>query len=755
MKKIYQFYLISLVLVFSLSACSMSVGKKPAEIKIPNSNQNKENIENSEVGLSQVSSVEDILASQSEIKKFDNPEDLKEFLENSGNSVQNYYTRSLIVNDLGFGTVMPEMALDSMAVKSLPSTSGMGEARQETDFSQTNVQVKGVDEADIVKTDGEYIYSLTQNELFIVKANPASEAAILSKIKFESSPSDIYINGNNLLVYGEDFELYKEDYSALFKRRSRYTYFKVFDISDKSEPRQLKDIRFEGSYSNSRMIGDYVYFVTNTYENYIEGEPILPRILEDGINTACMDTKCVMPDVYYFPIPYDSYNFTSVNVINLNDLNADIEREIYILSGNQNMYVSENNIYITYTKYISEDQLVMGISKDIILPRLSQKEATKIKKIEEVENYILSDSEKIYKISAILQRFQDGLSKDEQEKLALEIEEKTKQKYKDISKELEKTVIHKIAINGDRVEYKTSGEVTGQVLNQFAMDESNGYFRIATTKNRTWSRFEDNSGESYNNLYVLSDDLKILGSLEDLARGERIYSVRFMQNRAYLVTFKKVDPLFVIDLSIPEKPSVLGELKIPGYSNYLHPYDETTLIGIGKDAKLNENGGVISGGLKISLFDVADVAKPQEADSLVVGDLGSDSISLNDHRAFLFSAEKNLLVIPATIRESEKENTYGKITFRGALWFNITKDKIELKEKISHFSEGDYEGAQYFWNGYAYYDSSVKRSLYINDTLYTISDRYIKMNSLSTTKEVNAIELDLEKKDDFEIINNK
>ena len=762
MKKKFTLFLFSFALVFILSACSFSLDKKPSEKQVDDNIQQKENVVDKKNTNSGSKTIDSILASQSDIKKFNNPEELKEFLENSQTSSGGeYYSRGMNMDDMVFAD-MAESAVDGMAVKSAPQAMGLGSAETENDFSQTNVQVEGVDESDIVKTDGDYIYSLTQNELFIIKANPVESTEIVSKIKFESSPRNIYINDDKLVVFGEDFQVSKATYSQSFRRNSPYTYFKIFDISDRSEPSQLRDIRFEGSYSNSRMIGNYVYFITSTYNYYIDGEPILPRVLENGVDTACREDKCIMPDVYYFNLPYNRYNFSSINVLDLANIDSDVEREVYILSNNQNMYVSESNIYITYTKYISEEQLVMEMTKEILVPRLPQKEADKIVAIDAVENFILNDNEKINKISVILERYIQGLPDDEQESLEKEILAEMKKKYEDISKELEKTVIHKVEIDGSNIEYKTSGEVTGHVLNQFSMDENDGYFRIATTKNRTWSRFDDGSSESYSNLYILDENLKQIGAIEDLAPDERIYSVRFMQNRAYLVTFKQTDPLFVIDLSDLRNPKVLGELKIPGFSNYLHPYDETTLIGIGKDAKLNEHERVVTGGLKVSLFDVSDVANPREADNIIIGDAGSDSIALNDHRAFLFSADRNLLVIPATIREpvtgigaSSNGTRYGKMDFRGALWFDIKKDKIELKEKIIHSDDGEREGENYRWNGNSYYDSSVKRSLYINDVLYTISDKYLKMNSLTSSDEIGNLELKLEKKDDFEIINNK
>lgn len=388
------------------------------------------------------------------------------------------------------------------------------------------------------------------------------------------------------------------------------------------------------------MIGDYVYFVTNYYNYYyVQNEPIIPRILEDGevLAQECEgSTRCFAPEVYYFDLPYDSYNLTSVTAINIKNNQEDINGEVYMLTSAQNMYVSKNNLYITYTKHISEYELIMEVTKEIVYSSLSDKNKSRIEEIEAVSNYILSKSEKMSKISRILERYIMSLSEEEQEDLQEELEIKLKEKYKSLAQELEKTVIHKIAVNKGDLEYQTHGEVPGYALNQFSMDEQAGYFRIATTKNRTWSEYieDEEEKESYSNLYVLDKDMKIVGSVERLALGERIYSVRFMQDRAYLVTFKQTDPLFVIDLKNPVNPRVLGELKIPGFSNYLHPYDNDYLIGIGKDTKETEWGGVRTLGLKLSLFDVSDVSDPKEVDTYVMGDAGSDSIALNDHKAF-------------------------------------------------------------------------------------------------------------------------
>jgi len=261
----------------------------------------------------------------------------------------------------------------------------------------------------------------------------------------------------------------------------------------------------------------------------------------------------------------------------------------------------------------------------------------------------------------------------------------------------EKTAIHKISLNKEMIGYKGKGEVPGHILNQFSMDEFDGNFRIATTIGQV-SR---NGAGSTNNVYVLDEGLNVIGRLENLAPGEKIYSARFMGEKGYLVTFKKVDPLFVIDLSNPANPKVLGELKIPGYSDYLQPYDENHIIGIGKDAVEAEEGNFAwYQGIKVALFDVSDVENPKEIDNMVIGDRGTDSEALRDHKAVLFSKDKNLLVLPISLYEiSQPEyyedgngepvqrpgNTYGQFVWQGAYALKISPEEgISVAGKITH-----------------------------------------------------------------------
>jgi uncharacterized secreted protein with C-terminal beta-propeller domain len=713
------------------------------------------------------------LARQSQIRKFNNYDELKTFLEENSASSDFYYSR-------GFGgevEMMKTLSAPMVEMEEISDSSGsQAVGAGSSDYSTTNIQVEGVDEADIIKTDGKYIYAVAKNDLFIINAHPAKDSEIISKISFKSMPQDIYINGNSLVVYGADTNIYENEFYSKIpqsRRYSPYTFLKVFDISNKKNPKQIRDLDFEGNYTNSRMIGDYVYFVTTTYDYYLDDDIVIPKIIEDGeiLSNDASEERCNCPNIYYFDIPYQHYNFTSITAVNIADNSQKINNEIYLLAGNQNMYVSQNNIYLTYTKYISEEILAIEVLKEMLLPTLSEKNKDKIEKIETVENFILSKEEKLSKIMVILTAHIESLDNKEQENLEGELERKMKEKYKDISKELEKTVIHKIAIDKGNLTYQNFGEVTGQALNQFSMDENNGYFRIATTKNRSWSQFEDESArESYNNLYVLDKNLKIVGSVENLAEGEKIYSVRFMQNRMYMVTFKQIDPLFVIDLKNPKKPKVLGKLKIPGFSNYLHPYDNDTLIGLGRETSENEQGRVTTKGVKLSLFDVSDVENPKETDKYVIGDSSASSIALNDHKAFLFSRDKNLLVIPITKREKIffKEDSITQCigegcvipprpsetsNFRGAVVFAIDKDGFELKGEINH-DDGSSEVSEYRY-GYSYYDTTVKRSLYIDDVLYTFSNKYLKMNDLDDLDLVKNLKLEKNngEGDDFEVVN--
>ena len=585
------------------------------------------------------------LLGENQISRFSSYEELQEFIK----------TNAQYTAFPGRGVVLFNV---SGAVKG----EGFVYAPAAPDYSTTNIQVAGVDEADIVKTDGDYIYLVSGNRTIIVKAYPPEQAQVLSEIELEGTAIATFINGDRLVVFEEETPYYPyydvrwgptgEIYMPLII--SPKTSIKVYDVSDRENPRLQRELSADGQYVSSRMIGDYAYVVINEPVYEQDDEPNLPKIYFGGNETEIPAT-----DIYYSDVSDYYYNYTTIIAINTQNDDQEPTYETILLGASSNLYVSLNNIYLTFPVWGGD----VG--------------------------------------------------------------------------DFGKSSIHRIHIDGDEIEYVASGEVPGMVLNQFSMDEYEGYFRVATTTHERTSR---------NHVYILDMALNITGSLEDLAPGETIYSARFMGERGYLVTFKKTDPLFVIDLSDPSYPKELGYLKVTGYSDYLHPYDENHLIGIGKETT-DEGDFAWYQGVKISLFDVSDVNNPREIDKYVIGHRGTESPVLWDHKAFLFDKSRNLLVIPVSVAEIDESeypygvpsNAYGKPVWQGAYIFHISPDAgLNLTGGITHIEnladlEQDYH---YFRSSF-----SVTRSLYIDDVLYTISEAKIKMNNLENLDYINEVKL--------------
>ncbi|MBI2079797.1 beta-propeller domain-containing protein [Candidatus Micrarchaeota archaeon] len=603
----------------------------------------------------------------SAIPKFDSCNELAEYLKNSNKYGNNYKY---------FGTAMP-LSIDAEAADSTLS------------YSSTNIQVEGVDEADIVKTDGNYIYLISKSSLYIVKAYPAEKAEILSKVELEGTPYELFIDGNSLLVFtsdNEDISYYQEGtYPELriIRYHKWFTKIKVYDISSREKPKLARSVDFEGNYLESRKIGSYVYFVIQNYPTYAKyyvsekAENTLQVVnatvpwYKDSKGSDSYGPIANCTEIGYLPSK-QANSLTVIGSVSMKDFDEDIQKEVIATSG-QNIYASKENIYIAQTDYWVGN----GYGSN---------------KYESKEN----------------------------------------------------TQISKFSLDGGEIHYIGEMEAPGHILNQFSMDEFDGNFRIATTVGQVTREGSYTS----NNIYIFDEDLEMVGKLEDLAPGEKIYSARFMGKKAYLVTFKKVDPLFVLDLSNPKNPKVLGKLKIPGYSDYLHPIDENHLIGLGKDTVEAEEGDFAwYQGIKMAIFDVSDVEKPKEMDKVIIGDRGTESYALNDHKAFLYSKDKNLLVIPvllAEISEEEKDyeraNAYGEYVFQGAYVYEVlTEDGFKLKGRISHYETGDLfkkSGSYFYGDG-----NNIKRSLYIEDALYTISDNKLMASSLDDLSLIKELKL--------------
>lgn len=565
---------------------------------------------------------------KNDLPRFENIEQLREVLK------ENAYEEDLKKNEnLIFDTAITN------------TSSAREEKQQETEYSKTNTQVENVDEADIVKTDGEYIYYVTNSKVYIIKADnlkTISEIEIKEK-KEQFTPREIYINKNKLIILGNSSE-YEEnktitetigilrDYVSV--KSNSMAKAIVYDISNKQEPKKTREVGLDGYYQNSRMIGENIYFISSKRSYYYEGckdDEILPLLRDTASNYQEKRIECT--DIAYFK---DSQNTSYMLVAGFN-INNNEEASIESFFGaNDNIYASERNLYIAQTDY-------------------------------NYENYEHSN-----------------------------------------------TTIYKFNLNDSQIKLQTKGEIKGNLNNQFSMDEYDGNLRIATT--------DGYDKESENQLYILDENLKEIGKIENLAKGERIYSVRFIGKIGYIVTFKQIDPLFVIDLSNPTAPVVKGELKIPGYSSYMHPYDETHIIGIGYNTKSNGYGGVTNANMKMSMFDVSDLENPKEMFNIDIGGSYASSEITYNHKCLFYNKDKNLIGFPVTYREYKaSDDKNGFVIF-----------KIDLEKGFEKYGEITQK---------IDYRTNIDRSIYIGEKLYTLSKTKIISYNLNTLEKIEELEL--------------
>lgn len=581
-----------------------------------------------------------------------------------------------------------DFALNSSALlfdTATKAESAVEDVSDASDYSTTNVQVQGVDEADIIKNDGKYLYHLLDRQLKTSKIYPVNSMEVISTVNYESdfSPLELYVEDDMLVVIGTE---YKNTYKY---HGEAFTQIIIYDIKDRTNPKVVKEVEISGSYNSSRRIDNSLYLVAKKYVNLYDFDdeymPV-PLFRDSQLSDELKEVSC--EEIRYFPDFKCSQYMITVGV-DLSDLSKEAQISTY-LGNSESIYSSKDNMYVTFTSYENQED-----NDEVALKRI----------ISSYSNWKGTTS--IYRF-----KLEDG-----------------------------------------KMNCKATGKVNGSILNQFSMDENNGYFRIATTVGSVTGTGEN---VSKNNVYVLDMELKTVGAIEDIAPGEKIYSVRYMGNRAYMVTFRKVDPLFVIDLSSPENPTILGKLKIPGYSDYLHPYDENHIIGFGKDAAVvnNEEGSwgwadeegtaAYYQGMKIALFDVTDPENPIEMWKEEIGDRGTESELLNNHKALLFSKDKNLLAFPIRVATIEGKNnvkawTYGDTTFVGAYVYELTLDKgFVLKAKLTDLTDEDWKKTGYYYYG----DKSIDRLIYIDDVLYTISNFGYSAYDMDNFEKIGSLELD-------------
>jgi len=668
-----------------------------------------------------------------EIKKISSQQELRNILEASSSfsgGFDDRVLRSFAVEEavmfdtaVSTGAPVPEAAPMPTDGASKVQTGG-------TEYSTTNVQVENVDEPDYLKNDGKYVYIVSQNTLSIIDAYPAEDAKLILKIALDIESQHIqnmFLNEDRLVIFynGQSDEEIIPLFDFVPRRSySSVTHALIVDVSDKENPTILKDYSIDGHFKDARMIGDYAYFVTNS--NIDHQYPRLPVIMEDSV-------RIMTPEAFYFDNVEQFSNFNTLTAINI--FGDTINSETFLMGYTGSFYVSEDNFYLTYQQNMpfgfyensSRDRFF-----DVVVPLLPNDIQDEIKSIQNDSS--LSSSEQWTKISDLMQNAYNEMDKNEKEKLFEKIKDALNEYDRKIQEDTRKIIIHKISIDEDKIEYVAKGTVPGRLLNQFSMDESGDRFRVATTS-EIYTQYEGTIRS--NAVYVLDEQLEIVGELEEIAPDESIFSTRFMGDRLYMVTFQQIDPFFVIDLS-SDTPKILGELKIPGFSNYLHPYDEEHIIGVGRDTKEMDNGRVQQLGIKVALFNVADVNNPKVADDFIIGDSSTHSEALHNHKAFFFDKSRRVLSMPISGDIESLESSSSKMfapeynRWSGFYVFDLDKeDGFDLKGTITHSDDSS-----------RYYGMNFARTFYIDDVLYTASNDYLKMNSFDDLDVINSIKLE-------------
>ena len=596
------------------------------------------------------------------LTKFSSETDFKSYLSEGSKSSSGAYFGSF-----SFGTRSIELMGPSAGIpqdtKALPQVGGGVPER----VSETNVQVKGIDEPDILKTDGKSLFYSSENQYYPQPLRPIEMGT--SVYPYQSQDKIKIINAlpvDKLTVLGNIEKngqlLLAKDMLVVFTDRTIYG----FDVKDTASPKEVWKIDFDNNsrFSTARLYQDKIYLITQTGINISRPCPIIP--LTSGQIPLSID--CV--EIYHpsIVIPADVTYTTSI----ISPVDGKVEKSVSVVGSSSEsvIYMSGKSIYITYAYDIDQVKLMYGFFSEKGEDLVS---AEVLKNLKELQKLDISNQAKMTELSVIIERFQSTLDENERLKMQNEMTNRMKDYAKEHLRESEKTGIAKISLND--VQVAATGAAPGRLLNQFSLDENSDYLRMATTVGGNIF----GSSEGANDVYVLDNDLNIVGSVLNLGKGERVYSARFLGDKGYVVTFKQTDPFYVLDLSNPKSPQVKGELKIPGYSSYLHPLSENKILGVGKDGSQ----------VKLSIFDVTSAENPAEIDKYILDEYWSEALST--HHGFLQDGKHKVLFIPGN---------------KGGYVISYEGDKFVLKKAVS--------------------ETMAKRAVYINDYLYIVgSDKIV------------------------------
>lgn len=531
-------------------------------------------------------------------------------------------------------------------------------------YSGTNVQVPGVDEGDIVKTDGTYIYVLRDVELIIMKAENATVTEVSHTIvgspwdmtgedgeiqkTTEKDPVDLYVVGDRAVILSSYFS-WVSDGKGDSEENSNYVVVDIYDLTDRNAPKLLKSLGQDGYEITSRVIGDRLYLCTAYYvygPDQSDPKLFVPCLYTDGasepIPYGCIGLLPQEDSTTYAVLT--SYDIASAAMVNTQS----------VLGGGDTVYMNQENLYLCKTVYGD---------------RISE------------------------------------TTKDGPYEVTTHLTDTT-------------TTVNRFAVSEGALQYAATGSAPGALNNQFSLDESDGYLRMATTENNGGYRLYVDEGHKFenyesmdstmsNDVFVLDADLQIVGSAENIAPDESVYSARFDGDYGYLCTYRTVDPIFAVDLSKPTAPAVVGEVALTGYSDYLHLWTEHQLFGLGMQTQEVQSEGSTTAkvdGMKMVMIDTTDPAKLSEQSTLQID--ADFSQALYNHKAILVDPARNLIAFPA-------EGNY--------LVYGYSDDQgFQLKKEITFEGEWDWQS----------------RGLYIGDYFYVVGSDCIYTLDLNTLENV-------------------
>ena len=598
------------------------------------------------------------------------------------------FSKRYAIDDLVFSEVSASLdggADSTTRTTAAPSLEGV-------DYSGTNVQVAGIDEPDLVKTDGSRIFVVAQGRLYWIDATATPK--VVDSMSLDGWGQQLFLSGDTLLImtsgggYGVEPFLDRGFAPDTYPGNSERTVLTEVDVSEVGSMRAVRTLTFDGSMISSRLADGSVRVVARSQPTgfawtYPEGNGIRAEQRATEANKKIIEESTLENWVPWYVLedhesgvtsdgpllgcgqvghPDDFSGLSMLTILSI-DLEQGLEpgNGIGLLAEGQTVYASSENLYVATAPWMA------------------------------------------WPIATFAE---DGSGP-----------------------ETLTTQIHMFDISDPReASYVASGEVDGTLLSQWSMDEYKGTLRVVVTNETPWWNSSDVPDSAVITLQREGEQLIEVGSVDGLGKNERVYAVRFIADKGYVVTFRQVDPLYVVDLADPTNPTVTGELKINGYSAYLHPIGEDLLLGVGQDA--TEEGR--TQGTQVSVFDVSDPTNPQRLARMTFDD--SQSQAEWDTHAFLWWAPKGISVLPMQ-RWSWDERTQKDDSFSGAVVISASPQRVKQLGVIEHPNATD-PGCE----DCSGWSAPIMRSLVIGDRLFTISEVGMLASDIDTLEKIQWVE---------------